>query len=148
MALARLRVLLPALGAGMVLCVGLLAAPVPFATLAPAEAGRVVARLFAYEAHASLAAALVFVMLERRLGGGALGGNTVLALAALFCTVAGHFAVQPMMAAARAGQGALGFGALHGISVALFALKAVLVLVLAWRCALPGGAVSSPGRLS
>jgi hypothetical protein len=72
----------------------------------------------------------------------------MLALAALFCTVAGHFAVLPMMAAARAGHGALGFGTLHGFSVALFALKAVLLLVLAWRCALPGGAVSSPGRLS
>ncbi len=58
MALARLRVLLPALWAGMVLCVGLLAAPASFAALAPAEAGRVAARLFTYEAHASLAAAL------------------------------------------------------------------------------------------
>jgi hypothetical protein len=90
----------------------------------------------------------LFVMLERRLGGGALGANTVLALAALFCTVAGHFAVQPMMAAARAGHGTLGFGTLHGLSVALFALKGALLLVLAWRCAVPGGAVSLPGRLS
>ena len=134
MALARLRVLLPALWAGMVLCVGLLAAPVPFATLAPAEAGRVVARLFAYEAHASLAAALVFVMLERRLGGGALGGNTVLALAALFCTVAGHFAVQPMMAQARAGQSAISFAALHAVSTGFFMLKTLAVMTLAWRC--------------
>jgi hypothetical protein len=148
MALARLRLLLPALWAGMVLCVGLLAAPVPFATLAPADAGRVAARLFSHEAYASLAAALLFVMLERRLGGEALGGDTMLALAALFCTVAGHFAIQPMMAAARAGEGALGFATLHVISVALFALKAVLVLVLAWRCARHGAAVKSPGRLS
>jgi Domain of unknown function (DUF4149) len=148
MALARLRVLLPALWAGMVLCVGFLAAPASFATLPQVEAGRMAAQLFTYEAHASLAAALFFVMLERRLGGGARGGNTMLALAALFCTVAGHFAVQPMMAAARAGHGTLGFGTLHGLGVALFALKGVLLLVLAWRCAVPGGAVSSPGRLS
>jgi hypothetical protein len=87
-------------------------------------------------------------MLERRLGGEALGANTMLALGAMFCTVAGHFAVQPMIAAARAGEGAIGFGALHGISVALFAVKGVLLLALAWRCAAPRNAINSPGRLS
>ena len=48
-------------------------------------------------------------------------------------TVAGYFALQPMMATARAGQGAWSFGALHGMSVGFYALKALLVLVLAWR---------------
>jgi hypothetical protein len=148
MVLARLRMLMPALWAGMVLCVGLLAAPAPFATIAPVDAGRVAARLFSHEAYASLAAALVFLMLERRLGGEALGANTMLALGAMFCTVAGHFAVQPMIAAARAGEGAIGFGALHGISVALFAVKGVLLLALAWRCAAPRNAINPPGRLS
>jgi hypothetical protein len=148
MSLARLRVLLPPLWAGMVLCIALLAAPAPFAVLSSADAGRVAARLFSGEAYASLAAALVFVMLERRLGGSALGGNTMLALGALFCTVAGQFAVQPLLAAARAGEGFFSFGALHAGSVALFAVKAVLLLVLAWRCTRPEGPVSSPGRLS
>ena len=59
--------------------------------------------------------------------------NLLLVLGALFCTVLGYFALQPMMEAARAGQGRLGFGALHGISSALFALKGVLLLVLVWR---------------
>ena len=38
-----------------------------------------------------------------------------------------------MMAAARAGQGGLSFGALHAVSGGLFVLKGLLVLALAWR---------------
>ena len=38
-----------------------------------------------------------------------------------------------MMAAAKAGQGALSFGALHGISAVFFLLKGLLILALAWR---------------
>ena len=41
--------------------------------------------------------------------------------------------VLPMMAAARAGQGSLSFGALHGLSAGFFGLKGLLVLALAWR---------------
>jgi len=67
--------------------------------------------------------------------GSVLNANMLLVLGALFCTVAGYFALQPMMAAARAGQGSLSFGALHGISAGLFGLKALLVAVLAWRLA-------------
>jgi hypothetical protein len=133
--MARLRLLLPALWAGVLLAVALLAAPAAFATLAPADAGRVVGRLFGHEAGVSLAAALVFVMFERKEGGAALGANVLLALGALFCTVAGYYALQPMMAAARAGQGALTFGQLHALSVGFFAVKAILVLALAWRVA-------------
>ena len=148
MALARVRVLLPALWAGAVVGVGLLAAPAAFAVLPPAEAGRVAGRLFLHEAYLSLAAPLVFVMLERRLGGSPLSGNTLLALGALFCTVAGHFAPQPMMEQARAGAGGLGFGALHAISVGFFALKALLLLVLAWRCTRPARRLSPSAQPS
>ena len=56
-----------------------------------------------------------------------------LALGALFCTVAGYFGIQPQMAAARAGQGALSFGQLHAISTVFFAFKLTLVAALAWR---------------
>jgi hypothetical protein len=38
-----------------------------------------------------------------------------------------------MMEAARAGQGAWSFGALHAVSSGFFALKGLLVLALAWR---------------
>jgi len=41
--------------------------------------------------------------------------------------------MQPMMAHARMGQGALSFGQLHAISAAFFILKCALVLALAWR---------------
>jgi hypothetical protein len=41
--------------------------------------------------------------------------------------------VQPMMAAARAGQGTVSFMTLHAISAGLFVLKGLLVLALAWR---------------
>jgi hypothetical protein len=51
------------------------------------------------------------------------------------CTLLGYFMLQPLMAAARAGHGPLGFGALHGFSLLFFAVKALLVLRLAWRVA-------------
>jgi hypothetical protein len=137
----RLRRLLPPLWAGLLLGVGLVAAPAAFATLAQADAARVAARLFALESYASLAAALLFTMLERKCGGRAMGANVLLALAALFCTVAGQFALQPMMAAAKAGQGALTFGQLHALSVGLYGIKLAAVLALAWR-------VSSAARAS
>ena len=123
------------------LCIAALAAPSAFATLASADAGRFVGRVLTQEAYASLALALLLFLLERQRSGrrAALGAgsvfstNMVLLLGTLFCTVAGHFAVQPMMAAVRAGQGAWSFGALHAVSGGLFALKGLLVLALAWR---------------
>jgi hypothetical protein len=132
----RLRALLAGLWAGVLLCVALLATPAPFAVLETAEAGRVVARVLAQEAYVSLSMALLLFMLERRAardGGPAFSGNLMLVLGALFCTVAGYFALQPMMADARAGQGPWSFAALHGASMAFYVLKAVLVLALAWR---------------
>jgi hypothetical protein len=137
--LERWRRLLPGLWAGWLLCVALLATPAPFALLASHDAGRVVGRMLAQEAYTSLALGLVLLLLERaaerRSGGRPFGAGFGLALGTLFCTVAGYFGVQPLMAAARAGQGAFGFGQLHAASAALFAVKLVLVVVLAWRAA-------------
>ena len=65
--------------------------------------------------------------------GSVLSTEILLVFGTLFCTVAGHFGIQPLMAAARVGQGPWSFGALHAASGALFALKAILVLILAWR---------------
>lgn len=145
MSVARWCMLLPALWAGGLLCVALLATPAPFAMLAPAEAGRVVGRMLAQEAYASLAIGVVLLVLERVAARRVnavqarpqFTTGMVLVLGALFCTVAGYFAVQPMMAAARAGQGPLGFMQLHAISAAFFVLKTGLVLALAWRVSLP-----------
>ncbi len=146
----RARRLLPGLWAGWLLCVALLATPAPFALLATADAGRVAARMLAEEAYTSLALGIVLLVLERLKArrravsgqGSQFSAGMALALGALFCTVAGYFAVQPMMAAARAGQGALGFGQLHGISAAFFIVKVGLVAALAWRAGPGGGAVS------
>ena len=138
---ARFSAVLAGLWAGALLCIAAVAAPSAFAALAPADAGRFVARVLTQEAYASLAVALLLFALERQRSrqaaasgsGSVLSTNTLLLMGTLFCTVAGHFAVQPMMAAARAGQGAWSFGALHAVSGGLFAQKGLLVLALAWR---------------
>lgn len=134
----RLRRLIPGLWAGVLLCIALIATPAPFATLATADAGRVVARIFAQEAPLSLVLAVLVVLLERRVassrpGAPAMHAGVLLALGALFCTVAGYYGLQPMMAAARQGQGALSFGQLHAISFGLFGAKMLMVLALAVR---------------
>ncbi len=144
MSATRVAALLAGLWAGVILAIGLIGAPAGFAVLAtPAEAGRVAGRMFAVEAPLSLALAVVIFLLERRRArgeaeasrGSQFNANMLLALGALFCTVAGYYAIQPMMAAARAGQGAWSFGALHAASTAFFGLKGLLVLALAWRLA-------------
>jgi len=71
--------------------------------------------------------------------GSVLSTEMLLVLGAVFCTVAGYFALQPLMPAARAGQGPLSFGQLHAVSSAFYAAKVLLLLVLAWRAARPAG---------
>ena len=137
----RLRHLLPGLWVGLLLTVAGLATPAPFALLMPADAGRVVARMLSHEAHVSLVLGALVLLLERfaarRLVSGGQGRHftpaMLLALGALFCTVAGYFALQPLMVAAKAGQGVLSFGQLHALSAAFFLVKVALVLALAWR---------------
>lgn len=134
----RFAAMLAGLWAGVLLCIGAIAAPSAFATLATADAGRFVGRVFAQEAYASLAVALVLLLVERQRSQAAGAGpvfsaGILLLLGTLFCTVGGYFALQPMMEAARAGQGTLSFGTLHAISGSLFLLKGLLVLALAWR---------------
>jgi len=140
MSLAHWRRFLPGLWAGGLLCLALLATPAPFATLLPSDAGRVVGRMLAQEAYTSLALAVAVLVLERVSARRGAASHTSqftpgmgLALGAIFCTVAGYFALQPMMAAARTGQGPLSFGQLHAVSAAFYIVKLVLVLVLAWR---------------
>ena len=148
----RLRLLLPGLWAGMLLCLALLATPAPFAALAPADAGRVVARLLAQEAYLSLAFGVLLLGLDRLVArrtdsvgiGSQFSVGTVLCLGALFCTVAGYFALQPLMAAARAGQGPLSFGQLHALSATFYIVKTGLVLALAWRATCPPTARLQP----
>ena len=132
--LRGLRRLLPALWAGVLVCIAAIAAPAAFANLSGADAGRVVAHIFVREAWLSLVMAALLLALERLYGApGRVNGLLLWGSAA--CTLLGYFAIQPLMPAARAGQGVLSFGQLHLISTLFYGLKTVLVLVLAWRVA-------------
>ena len=150
--LTLLQRLLPGLWAGTLLCLALLATPAPFALLPQADAGRVVARMLSQEAYLSLALGVLLLGLERLAArrtaiaglGTQFSPGMVLCLGALFCTVAGYFALQPMMAAARAGQGPLSFGQLHAISAAFYIVKTGLVLTLAWRTSRQPSPTASP----
>jgi hypothetical protein len=147
MALLRWRTLLAGLWAGVLLCVAGIATPAPFALLAAADAGRVAGRILAQEATLSLALGLMLALMERRLarnGAAQFSTGLVLALGTIFCTVAGYFAIQPLMPAARLGQGALTFGQLHAISAAFYGVKVLLVLALAWRATRDGFTATAP----
>lgn len=137
----RLQALLAALWGGFLLCVAFVAAPSAFAVLERANAGLFVGRLFSVEAQVSLAAALILMLLERRIARDAAesGGSSdvfsarlLLPAVALFCTIAGYYGLQPLMADAKAGVGVASFGALHGASLAFFGVKGLAVLALAW----------------
>ena len=150
--LERARLLLPGLWAGWLLCVALLATPAVFSQLSGTEAGRLVARMLAQEACTSLVLGVVLLALERLAARHAAQSGTgpqfslgmVLALGALFCTVAGYFGIQPMMPAARAGQGAFSFGQLHAASAVFYVVKGLLVLALAWLAARPRPSPTPP----
>ena len=137
----RLRSLLPALWAGWMLSVAIIGTSTAFALLESAEAGRLISRMLAIEAYSALGFGVALLVLERLAArravhagqGSQFSLGMVLALAALFCTIAGYFALLPVMDAARAGQVALSFRQLHAISLGCFTLKVILVLVLAWR---------------
>lgn len=141
--LIRLRALIAAIWAGELLAVALLAAPNAFATLERAMAGKYVARLFEMDARVALAAGVLLVLIERRLhrdateagvnAGSAMGWALVLPLLALGLTILGYYGLQPLMEAARQGQGSWTFLQLHAVSLALFGLRLLAVLVLAWR---------------
>lgn len=139
--LSRFRTVLAALWLGLVATLAAVAAPVLFAGLERVDAGRLAGNMFRIEAYAALGLAVALFLIERRLAasrmrarqGSVLSVNLLLVLGALFCTVLGYFALQPMMEAARAGQARLSFGALHGISSVMFALKGLLLLALVWR---------------
>jgi Domain of unknown function (DUF4149) len=142
----RLQALLAAFWGGFLLCVALAAAPSAFAVLDRASAGLFVARLFSFEAKLSLALALILMLLERRIVRDAVeagaarsvfSAELLLPAVALFCTIAGYYALQPLMADARAGAGVASFAALHGASLAFFAVKGLAVLALAWRLSRP-----------
>ena len=139
--LCRLGGWLAGAWAGLMIGLGAVAAPVLFALLPRADAGRVAARLFSLDATIGIGVGAVLVLIGLQLGreraergrGSRFGLELGLTLAALLCIVAGHYALLPMIDEARAGHGALSFGALHAIASAFFVTKVAIVAVLAWR---------------
>jgi Domain of unknown function (DUF4149) len=127
--------------------IGAVAAPALFSLLPRADAGRVAARLFSLEATIGICAGALLVLVGLQLGrdrgdrgqGSRFGAELILALGAIGCIVAGHYALLPMIEAARAGQGTLSFGALHAVASGFFAVRLALVAVLAWRLSAPQG---------
>jgi len=134
---SRLQTILAALWAGILVGTGGMAAPSLFSALDRSLAGLAAGRIFALEAHVSLALAMVLFFVERQRarqpGQSVMSAELLLVLGALFATVAGHFALSPLIVAAKAGQGNLSFGTLHAMSSGLFVLKGLMVLALAWR---------------
>ncbi len=138
--------------AGLMAGIGFVAAPALFALLPRPDAGRVAARLFLTDAYAGLALGIVLLLLGRSLGrdavargGTRFGAEVALPLAALFCTVAGHFGLQPLLDAARAGEGRASFAVLHGVAAAFFVVKLCVVAALAWRLGRPGPSLRAAG---
>jgi hypothetical protein len=132
---------------GLVGAVGFVAAPLLFATLPRADAGRVAARLFAVDAALGLGFGAVVLLValqdsKRSAAAGAarFSAEVALALAALFSIVAGHYAIEPMLADAGRGQGP-SFAVLHGVASAFFVVKFGAVALLAWRL----GRAPAPG---
>ena len=128
----------------MLFAIGALVMPAAFAALPAADAGRDgCRRVRRARRRLSLALAAVLLLSWRaaRRAAAAAGGRGSLASAevllvfgALFCTVAGYFALQPMMAAGARGPGRAGRSArCMPPQLGFFALKSLLVLALAWR---------------
>ncbi len=140
--LTRVSGLLAGVWLGGLVTLGAVVAPTAFAQLERTQAGRLAGACFRVEAHVALALAIALFVIERHVtrerarsaGGSMWSANMLLALGALFCTIAGYFALQPMMEAARTGApGAMSFGLLHGASSVFFLLKGLLVAALLWR---------------
>lgn len=142
---SRVAAVLAAVWAGVMLAVAFIGTPAGFALAPKPISGQLAGFMLAREAYASIGFSIVLFIILRakareraRAGqGSVLTPEVLLVMAALFCTVFGHFGLRMAMDAARAGEGPWSFGALHGVSLAVFGLKALLVLLLAWRLTAP-----------
>jgi hypothetical protein len=137
----RLRRLLPGPWLGLLACV-VLATSAASAVLDKPAFGTLARAIFAREAPLSLAFGLVILVAERRAaiirheaaGASQFSVEMMLAVGGLFCTVAGYYALEPVMEQVRLGApSALSFLQWHAISLAFFGLKGLLVLALAWK---------------
>jgi hypothetical protein len=137
-----LRRLLPGIWFGVLVAIALIATPAASGALDKASFGTVARAIFAREAPTSFVFGVIILVIERRdalalhlaTGVSQFSTEMTLAIAALFCTVAGYYGLEPMMEQARSGAlTPLTFLQLHSISLALFGVKGLLVLTLAWK---------------
>ena len=137
-----LRRLLPGVWFGVLLAIALIATPAASMSLDRASFGAVARAIFAREAPTSLILGVVLLVIERRdalarhmaTGVSQFSTEMVLAIVALFCTVAGYYGLEPMMEQARSGAAtSLTFMQLHAVSLAFFGVKGLAVLALAWK---------------
>ena len=143
--LTRLGAWLAGVWTGVMAGIGFVAAPLLFANLPRADAGRVAAALFSADATIGICAGGLLAMIGLQLArdraergaGSRFGLELILALAALLCIVVGYYVLQPMIEDARTGRGSLSFGALHGIASSCFVVRLAIAAVLAWLLAKP-----------
>ena len=137
-----LRRLLPGVWFGVLLAIALIATPAASMSLDRMSFGAVARAIFAREAPTSLILGVVLLVIERRdalarhmaTGVSQFSTEMVLAIVALFCTVAGYYGLEPMMEQARSGAAtSLTFMQLHAVSLAFFGVKGLAVLALAWK---------------
>jgi len=138
-----LRKILPGVWFGLLAAIALLM-PAAFSTLGRHEAGVLARTVFSLEAPASIVLGALLLVLERRAAWSRhlaqstsqFSAEMMLVLGTLFCTVAGYYALEPQLEAARTGGAtAWSFGQLHAASTVFFGFKGLLVLALAWRAA-------------
>ena len=134
--LARFAGWLAGLWAGAIAATGFVAAPTLFAVLPRADAGRVAARLFQIDANVGLAAGVILLILATR------GADAVRPAGS------SRFSVEPMIEAARRGEGGPSFAVLHGVGSVFFVAKFLAVAVLAWRLTARRGAATSAAPTS
>jgi hypothetical protein len=137
-----LRRLLPGVWLGLLLAIALVATPAASNALDKAAFGAMARAIFAREAPASLVLGVLILVIERRdalarhmaTGVTQFSTEMLLAIGALFCTVAGYYGLLPALEQVRlGGPSQLSFLQLHALSLALFGLKGLLVLALAWK---------------
>ena len=137
-----LRRVLPGIWFGVLLAIALVATPAASMSLDKASFGAMARAIFAREAPTSLILGMLLLVIERRdalarhlaTGVSQFSTEMVLAIVALFCTVAGYYGVEPMMEQARSGAASsLTFLQLHAISLAFFGAKGLAVLALACK---------------
>lgn len=138
--LSRWQAMIAGLWAGVLLSIGGLAAPALFAVLERAQAGAVAGRIFTMEASLSMVLGVALLLMhwlnkqQLPFASRQARSHVGLIMWALLMTLLGHFLLHPFIQAAKAGQATwLSFAQMHALASGMFAIKALAVMVLAWR---------------